>query len=73
MDRCDGTCGAPDRGDAGRHAEPKAEHEVKKAQRAEEETAATIAVAAYCVIAAEYAVVQAALARAEADSLAGVN
>lgn len=37
------------------------------------EAAATIAIAAYCINAAEYAVVQAALARAEADSLAGVN
>lgn len=58
-------------------AERKAVHEVKKAQRAadeaEEEAAATIALAAYCVNAAEYAVVHAALARAEADSLAGVS
>jgi hypothetical protein len=59
------------------HAERKAEHEVEKAQRAadeaEEEAAATIAIAAYCVNAAECAVLQAPLARAEANSLAGVN
>jgi hypothetical protein len=49
------------------HAERKAEHEVERAQRAadeaEEEAAATIAIAAYCVNAAEYAVLQAPLAR----------
>jgi hypothetical protein len=52
----------------------KAEHRKERAQRladmAEDDAAAAVALATYCLNAAEWAVVDAALARAEADELA---
>jgi hypothetical protein len=56
-----------------KQAERKAERDAKKAEsradEAEEDAAGLIALAAYAVEASEYAVVDAALARAEADDL----
>jgi hypothetical protein len=56
-----------------RYEERKAEREVKRALRAadaaEEEAAEAVAVAAYCLNVAEYAVIDAALARMIADDL----
>jgi gas vesicle protein len=60
-----------------RTSELKAEHKRDRAERraelAEEDAAAAIALAAYCLDAAEWAVVDAALARAEADDLAAAG
>ena len=58
-----------------RHEKRQSEHEVKRAIRAaddaEEDAVAAIDLAAYCLNVAEYAVVDAALARMAADDLAG--
>jgi hypothetical protein len=52
------------------YTERKAEREVAKAQRAADKAEET---AIYCADVAEYAVIQAALARAEANARAGVS
>jgi hypothetical protein len=55
----------------GRQAEREAERADGAADLAAQDAAAATALAAYCLNVAEYAVVDAALARAEADELAG--
>ena len=54
-----------------RQAEREAQRAESAAVLAEKDAAAATALAAYCLNAAEYAVIDAALARAEADQLAG--
>jgi hypothetical protein len=54
-----------------RQAEREAERAESAADLAEQDAAAATALAAYCLNVAEYAVVDAALARVEADELAG--
>lgn len=52
-----------------RKGEHKHDRAVRRADRAEEDAAAAIALAVYCLDAAEWAVVDAVLARAEADDV----
>ena len=54
-----------------RHAEHELEHALCTAGEAEEAAAAAVAVAGYVLTVAEYAVINAALARMAADELAG--
>ncbi len=56
---------------AARQAERDANRAARRADEAEEDAAGLIAFAAYAVEASEYAAIDAALARAEADELAG--